>query len=332
MFVPARKEISAANVRGSGNIVTEAGPSLLSCSWMQKEIHLKNKSHSRQGFTLIELLVVIAIIAILAAILFPVFAQAREKARQTSCVSNMKQIGVSLLMYSQDYDENMVNHYYGAFNAGSRSNPNDASIPGAQQCSMWMDVVQPYVKNIQIFNCPSQSVYLDPMKIRSGNQVLPFGKYLATSDIPAGTFTRLNGSYAINDAYWGLINNGLVGSPPVSNASPPSTWSIAKLEVPASTIWVVEGSGYFSVSGASTQNESGQFAYTAPKLETWNGLPKLGNLVARHSGVANTLFCDGHAKAFPITSLVSKQTDDTKNGKTQGLNVLSPFTVEADPD
>ena len=62
---------------------------------------------SRRGFTLIELLVVIAIIAILAAILFPVFAQAREKARQTQCLSNMKQIGVGLMMYAQDYDETL---------------------------------------------------------------------------------------------------------------------------------------------------------------------------------------------------------------------------------
>ncbi len=293
---------------------------------------MRLKSRFRQGFTLIELLVVIAIIAILAAILFPVFAQAREKARQASCVSNLKQIGVSLLMYSQDYDENMVNHYYGAWKAGARSNPADATISGDQQCSMWMDVVQPYVKNIQIFNCPSQAAYLDPTAIVSSNKILPFGKYIAPASIPSGTYTRLNGSYALNDAYWGLNGSGLVGSPPVSNASPPSTWIISKLEAPASTIWVVDGDGFFSVSGASTLGISGQFGYSAPPVETWNGVQKLGNLVARHGGVSNTLFCDGHAKAFPLSSLLSKQTDDTKNGKTQGNIVLSPFTVEADPD
>jgi prepilin-type N-terminal cleavage/methylation domain-containing protein len=76
---------------------------------------------SNKGFTLIELLVVIAIIAILAAILFPVFAQAREKARQTSCLSNCKQIGLSLQMYAQDYDETLPNA--GPNWPGNGSNP-----------------------------------------------------------------------------------------------------------------------------------------------------------------------------------------------------------------
>lgn len=93
----------------------------------------------RKGFTLIELLVVIAIIAVLAAILFPVFSIAREKARQTSCLSNTKQLSLGVLMYAQDYDE---------------------ALPPCQNDSLilWTDIVNPYVKNSQIRVCPSDTV------------------------------------------------------------------------------------------------------------------------------------------------------------------------------
>src|SRR5262245_24681814 len=107
----------------------------------------------RRGFTLIELLVVIAIIAILAAILFPVFAQAREQARAAQCLSNLKQIGTAVLMYTQDYDE-----LY----------PIDASSCGSgagrsQPCSKWNpdwrpeSQTAPYLKNTGVFFCPSSS-------------------------------------------------------------------------------------------------------------------------------------------------------------------------------
>src|SRR4026207_363252 len=95
----------------------------------------------RTGFTLIELLVVIAIIAILAAILFPVFAQAREKARQSGCLSNLKQLGTAVLMYTQDYDENLPNNY-----------------AGKKDTNLWSDLsgsglMDPYLKNKQIWFC-----------------------------------------------------------------------------------------------------------------------------------------------------------------------------------
>ncbi|MCE5238668.1 DUF1559 domain-containing protein [bacterium] len=94
----------------------------------------------RTGFTLIELLVVIAIIAILAAILFPVFAKAREKARQSSCMSNTKQLAVGVLQYAQDYDEKFPTRYTAA-------------------TGQWSNVIQPYVKNWQLFVCPSTNNY-----------------------------------------------------------------------------------------------------------------------------------------------------------------------------
>ncbi len=98
---------------------------------------------TRRGFTLIELLVVIAIIAILAAILFPVFAKAREKARQSSCSSNVKQQTTAVMQYTQDYDECMPRNYF------QPPNP-----PGNQS---WAMVIAPYCKNTQLFNCPSDT-------------------------------------------------------------------------------------------------------------------------------------------------------------------------------
>jgi prepilin-type N-terminal cleavage/methylation domain-containing protein/prepilin-type processing-associated H-X9-DG protein len=107
----------------------------------------RNPRHSSirrsKGFTLIELLVVIALIALLAAILFPVFARARENARRASCMSNMKQLGLGMQMYSQDYDERMVP--YNLTNEGNSSKD-----------AFWPWRLLPYTKNGQIFTCPSQ--------------------------------------------------------------------------------------------------------------------------------------------------------------------------------
>jgi len=99
---------------------------------------LPGAKSARRGFTLIELLVVIAIIAILAAILFPVFARARENARRSSCQSNLKQIGLGIKQYIQDYDEYMPRYYYGG------------AVP-----YYWNNALDPYVKSAQIYNCPS---------------------------------------------------------------------------------------------------------------------------------------------------------------------------------
>lgn len=110
----------------------------------------------RDGFTLIELLVVIAIIAILAAILFPVFARAREAARATSCRSNLKQIGTAIAMYTQDYDESWFAE--GGCNGRGLQGTVIGTWPGGvPMYGYWPAIAQPYIKNAQIFQCPSEN-------------------------------------------------------------------------------------------------------------------------------------------------------------------------------
>lgn len=106
------------------------------------------RTSGKKGFTLIELLVVIAIIAILAAILFPVFAKAREKARQAQCISNLKQIGLAVVQYRQDYDETMLPLFLPSANG-----PDNMGTVGTG--TFWVTLLQPYTKNSQIFLCPS---------------------------------------------------------------------------------------------------------------------------------------------------------------------------------
>jgi len=114
--------------------------------------------HNKRAFTLIELLVVIAIIAILAAILFPVFARARENARRASCMSNLKQIALGFTMYSQDYDEKFPS-------IGNGTLYSSATVPevpalnynGSQWYKSWVSDIYPYVKNSQIYLCPSNT-------------------------------------------------------------------------------------------------------------------------------------------------------------------------------
>jgi len=110
--------------------------------------------NTRKAFTLIELLVVIAIIAILAAILFPVFARARENARRASCLSNTKQLGLAVMQYTQDYDEKLPSSYIGK------------TVPGS---TYWFDQIQPYVKSRQLFFCPSDSKGNSSNAISSSN-------------------------------------------------------------------------------------------------------------------------------------------------------------------
>ena len=146
-------------------------------------------SRPASGFTLIELLVVIAIIAILAAILFPVFAQARAKARQTACLSNMRQLGTAVMMYVQDYDETYVPSV--SYTAALASGLPDTSSPSRS----WPTLLYPYVKNEQIFVCPDgeTSVRSVILTLNGVNQTCSYTGVTDTAAAPTSPFNPKNG-------------------------------------------------------------------------------------------------------------------------------------------
>ncbi len=223
----------------------------------------------RIAFTLIELLVVIAIIAILAAILFPVFARARENARKSSCTSNLKQIGLGILQYTQDYD--------GRFFAQRPAQPTNNNPTGG---GAWQ-TIQPYVKSIQLFQCPSESA--------SGNP-----DPLATNyDGYAG-----QGSYSDYFLNSGLTTDGESGrsdselnQPALSiMAGDNGTWNSANYR-PYNTGWQCSG----IVSTCTTE--------------------AIDPVVARrHLDSANYLFCDGHVKSARITQVYGNSVAFTTSG------------------
>lgn len=256
----------------------------------------------RRGFTLIELLVVIAIIAILAAILFPVFAQAREKARAIACLSNEKQIGLALLQYSQDYDEQMVASWYGLADGWQRDSD-------ATTYYKWMDAIYPYIKSEQVFTCPDDSLS-KPYKFRGPN--------------------KQYGSYTINNFYY---NTRGTHTPPVSDYYGTMTYiNLAKLQAPSQTAWIFDGGPRPWDPNNANNYARADADSTALANNTGIGKIRPGNprtlgdgtiIQERHQGRVNIVWCDGHAKSMSLDTL-------TQTHVVNGLKVMYLFTVEDD--
>ena len=236
------------------------------------------KTRKRVGFTLIELLVVIAIIAILAAILFPVFAQAREKARQATCASNLKQIGLAARMYAQDFDEYYVPKYNClAFDDAAHpdhcTSPSQGTPAGVITPAMteWLPssvapagsdyLLKSYLKSEQIRLCPSR-----PLETQEPGEPASEGRYVLNSW----------------DSYFGEGRD----------ETGPQNQPDSKVSDPAGTLLVLEHTNNASECQAGQQAGSGDLLKDVP-----------GHWQKSHSGGMNVLWCDGHVKWVRVDAL-----------------------------
>jgi len=248
----------------------------------------------RSAFTLIELLVVIAIIAILAAILFPVFAQARESARKTACLSNTKQLGTATMLYVQDYDETFPCNAWDV-NVGAKvfigTADNDA---GRDMVSItqWMWRIQPYLKSRQVLRCPSDP---NPKHSRMSYSTDPTNTWGIPTPISYGHNQHLLG-------YGGLANDP--GAPDWAKDYP--VRSMAAVPSPAATYMYADGgrdymeawwvndlraANYRRVYNANPPGGGAR----ADATEPWASRFKNDNS-KRHQGGQNVTYADGHAK------------------------------------
>lgn len=251
---------------------------------------IRRPAHKKDtlGFTLIELLIVIAIIAILAAILFPVFSRAREGARRTTCASNLKQIGVGMLMYTQDYDERLPL----LLNVGA---------PQAQ-LETWRMRIQPYIKSQELVVCKSNPAYnlgfKESYNVSPGNNILgPIpSSYTAAVQGLAGQSSTLDGS----------------AFPVDPNASPVVTRNLSEIANTSQSILVIEctSSSYRFIIDTGSGSGNAGFKTDPPTQVSCSSTTAStscnneGALFSGHLGTSNFLFADGHVKALkPLATI-----------------------------
>ena len=247
------------------------------------------------AFTLIELLVVIAIIAILAAILLPVFAQARESARAATCLSNQKQIGTAFVMYAQDYDETFPLERLQDDSATNGDCGSGSLVPG------WHTELKPYIKSYNVFTCPSNP-----------------NNTAATEDVDKGYMV----SYALNGVLW----DGKYGQGPTSYTPSGETVNLAprdaSLAHPADTVMVMESTWACGDLGdwVARINNPPACGWGQGFLQH-HGNNGGGDQNTPIGGQGNWIFFDGHAKADHMADIMKDQGGWNKWGEEDAGNL-----------
>ncbi len=247
----------------------------------------------RRGFTLIELLVVIAIIAILAAILFPVFAQAREKARAISCLSNLDQQGLAMQMYVQDYDETFpINLYLNNYGTAS-------------MCSVayWQELM-PYQKNAQMGICPSDA---HPLKLNTA---------FTTIGLPPICMTTPPALAVSYQANYALFDDG-DPNPVFGNETGRSVWTLAGIPFPADTSAIADAA--VTLPQAYCPGSTAPFGLFDSPVQ------------ARHTGTVNSVYVDGHAKLVHTKPALDANNNQYTGCQLDGQPILVWFISDSGP-
>jgi prepilin-type N-terminal cleavage/methylation domain-containing protein/prepilin-type processing-associated H-X9-DG protein len=232
---------------------------------------------TRRGFTLVELLVVVAIIAVLAAILFPVFSRAREKARQAHCMSNVRQLGMAVAMYCQDYE----------------AYPTHNMRP-ARPDIRWYDLVQPYVTNRQVFICPSTAP-ADPRNLRNGGYGYNY-QYL--------------GNAHFSDPGRRIVHDVQITVPTDTVAIMDSD-GVSQQDVESDGVTYVPYYHSFVVDPPMSNWSSPPLPAPIDEDNGWAWHGKRGWPAFRHNDGANVAFCDGHVKWMTKGALLGDFTDNS---------------------